>query len=108
MPRGNETVTVTRPLKADKLSPTPTGTPVEFDLTNCQVLPRRSFEDGRGWITIEGWDVWCFTDPGREVLSTDHVKIRGIDYQIEGKPGRFDKRGQFKALNIVAKRVGSS
>lgn len=108
MPSGNETVSVVRRAKADKLSPAPTADPDGFDLVNCQVVPRRSLEEGRGWVTIEGWDIWCFTEPTREVLASDHIKVRGIEYQIEGKPARFDKRGRFKALNIVAQRIGSS
>lgn len=109
MPSGNETIQIIRRPKVDKLSPAPTGeAPEPFDVDNVQVLPRRSLEEGRGWVTVDGWDLWCFTEPEQEILFTDIVKVRGVEYAIEGKPARFDKRGTFKALNIVATRVGSA
>ncbi len=105
MPSGNETIEIVRRPKVDKLSTPSSAPPVRFDVDNVQVIPRRSLEEGRGWVTLEGWDLWCFTEPDREILSTDHVVVRGTEYQIDGKPGRFDKRGRFKALNIIATKV---
>lgn len=107
MPSGNETITIVQKPKVDKLSAPATGEVPEFDVDNVQVLPRRSFEEGRGWVTIDGWDLWCFTEPETEVMHTDLVRVRGTVYAIEGKPARFDKRGTFKALNIVTKKVGT-
>ena len=107
MASGNEVVTVVRTTKVDKLSTPAAGPPDEFDLVNCQVLPRRALEEGRGWVSIDGWEVWCFTDPAREVLHTDQVRIRGVLYSVEGKPARFDKRGKFKALSIVAAKAST-
>lgn len=105
MPKGNETVTVVRQAKVDKLSSAPAGVAPEFDLEGCQVLPRQSFEEGRGWVNVDGWDVWCFTEPTQEVLYTDQLRVRGDLYQIEGKPARYDKRGRFKALKIQTQAV---
>lgn len=107
MPSGNETVTVVRKAKVDKLSSTAGAPPVEFDLEGCQVLPRQAEEAGRGWITLDGWDVWCFVDPGREVLYTDQVRIRGDLYSVEGRPAVYDKRGTFKALLVKATKAGA-
>ena len=106
MPSGNETVTVIRKPKVDKLSTAAQGAPLEFDLEDCQILPRQAEEDGRGWVTIDGWDIWCFTDPGREVLFSDQVRVRGVVYAVEGRPARYDKRGTFKALLVKAMRAG--
>lgn len=105
MPRGTETVTVVRKPKATKLGPVDSTPPVEFDLEGCQVLPGQTFEQGRGWVTVDGWDVWVLEQPEQEPVSTDHVVVRGETFAIEGRPARFDKRGQFRALQIKARRV---
>lgn len=107
MPSGTETVTVIRKPKVDKLTPASGTTPEEFDLEGCQLLPRRAQEEGQGWVSVDGWEVWCFKNPGREILFSDQIRIRGDLYSIEGTPSVYDKRGTFKALQVTTKRVGS-
>lgn len=109
MPRGTETIKVIKTLKKGKLSTTPTGpTAGSFDIPGCQVIPRGSYEEGKGWTNIDGWDVWVLKNPPPEpVLSSYQVVVRGETYQIKGKPGEFDKRQKFKGMRIVLEKVGT-
>lgn len=107
MAKGNETVTVVRPARVDKLSTAPAGEPPTFQLENCQLIPRATKEDGGGWVNIGGWEIWCFTEPSQPVLHTDRVVVRGKTLELEGEPARFDKRGRFKALKLTTVAVTS-
>lgn len=108
MPTGNETVHVVLTVKRDRLDPTPATAPEEFDLKGCQVLPRQAREADGGWVNVDGWDIWCFKDPGRAIPADATVVVRGVPHGIEGTPALFDKRGKFKALKIVAVRAGTA
>lgn len=104
MPTGVETITRVRKPKVDRLK-TPTVEPVpNEDFTSCQEVPRASQEEGRGWVGIGGFDIYCF-DEACDVIGTDQVIFRGKTYNVDGEPQRFVKRGRFKAVLIKLKAV---
>jgi len=117
MPTGARTATRIRKPKVDKLSPTPTGPAATLPMTGLIILPREAFEQGRGWVTYEGWDIFVLPssrvgDPPRayadgDVVASDLLEIDGTNWQVDGPPAPYDKGSARKATRIRVKRVGT-
>lgn len=104
--RGTETIKIFRGAKVDSLDSVDAGDEVaHHEEPHCIVWPRTSEELGKGTVIIEGENV--FTPPGADVLATDQVELRGVRYDVEGKPGDYRMRGRQRGLLVVLKRLGS-
>lgn len=95
---GRRTVTVVRTPKVDRLDDAPTGAAPEHDVEGCAVLPRSSFEEGKGWVIVEGRQV--IAPYGADVTADDKVRLEpgGPLWSVDGEPGDYeDKRARGKA-----------
>lgn len=93
---GSRTITVLRDQKVDRLDDPSQTPPAEHDIEGCAVLPRTSFEQGKGWVIVEGRQV--IAPHGADVLATDRVRIDGELWHVSGEPGDYeDRRGRGKA-----------
>lgn len=106
MARGNETVIVVRPAVQDKFGTVRVPAKPDLILEGCQLVPRAVEEEGRGWITIDGWDIWRFDPLPEPIEAHNQVRVRGELHEIEGPPAEYDKRGAFRAVLIKTKQVG--
>jgi hypothetical protein len=103
---GSRSVIVVRKAKVDRLSSAPATTPPEHTITGCAVLPRTSHEEGKGWVIVEGRMIVAPYDA--DVLATDHVKLDGDTWEVDGEPGRYEKRdGKPKACIFYLTRQGA-
>lgn len=103
---GKRTVVVVRQARVDRLKGDAAGPPDEHDIDGCAVVPRSSNEQGKGWITVEGWMV--IAPYGADVLSTDQVRYDGKLWDVEGDPGDYEtKRARGKATIFYLARLGS-
>lgn len=86
---GKRTVTVVRAPKVDRFDDAST-VPSEHDIEGCAVLPRASYEEGRGWVTVEGRQV--IAPYGSDVTSDDKVRLEpgGPLWSVEGEPGDYE------------------
>lgn len=120
MPTGARTATRVRKAKVDRLDSTPGGLADEISLTGLVILPRQSYEQGRGWVTIEGKDIYILptsrvlvgSAPPRpfadgDVLATDQLRIDGKIWQVDGPPAEYDKGVTRKATLVKVKNVGA-
>lgn len=101
---GIETVTRLRaPAAAGRFGAT--GTPLEQDIPDCTIIPRTSSEDTQdGDTVIIG--LTLVAPPLTDLVATDHVRVRGLVYEIEGDPGDYrTKRGKAKAVIAALRRV---
>jgi hypothetical protein len=85
------------------------------------ILPRQVEEEGRGWVTIEGWDIYILpssrvkpdAEPERayadgDILATDQIRVDGELWQVDGPPAGYDKGTQRKATVVKVKKVGAA
>lgn len=119
MAKGDQTVTVVRKPRRDKLSAADSSEPTTFDLVDVAVVPRQALETDRGWINIEGYDIWVLPTSSvdrageiaeyadDDVLSSDFIDIGGQEWQVDGPDAYFTKGGRFAGAKIQVKRVGS-
>lgn len=123
MASGSRTATRVRKPKVDKLSSPSAAAPQEIELRGLVILPREGFEQGRGWVTYEGWDVWVLPTStvipssaqptvtrkwqDGDVISTDLLRIDGVEWQVDGPPAPYDKGSTRKGTRIRVKRVGT-
>jgi hypothetical protein len=103
--RGTETVVVVRGTRRDDLDDSEASAPAEHEIPNCIIWPRVSEEEGKGQVVLEGENV--FTPPDADVLASDKIRVRGVLYDVEGKPGDYRMKGRKKGLLVVCKRLGS-
>jgi hypothetical protein len=116
---GDRTITVVRRPRKDKLSTAASSEPTEFDIRDVAILPRQAVESDRGWINVEGYDIWVLAtstvaDPDGDrgyadddVLSSDFIRIDGTEWQVDGPDAYFTKKGSLAGAKIQVKRVGS-
>ena len=117
--KGARTAIRLRKPQGDKLDPAPTGAVDQLLLAGLIIMPRESYEEGRGWVTIEGWEIWILQSSTAlpaggarrryadgDILSTDQIRIDGKTWQVDGEPAPFDKGTVRKATRIRVKRVG--
>jgi hypothetical protein len=120
MATGDRTITVVRKVRRDKLSAASSAEPTTFDLVNVSILPRQALETDRGWVNIEGYDIWVLPTSvviladtttrqyqDDDVLSSDFIEIDGGEWQVDGPDAVFTKRGAFAGAKIQVKRVGT-
>lgn len=119
MATGARTITVVRKTVVDKLKPAPSGTPGETVISKVIILPRQAFEQGQGWITLEGWDIYILPTSrvavvggtrayaDGDILHTDQIRIDGVTWQVDGPAAPYDKGAVRKATLVKVKRVGS-
>ena len=106
---GSRTVTVVRAPKRDRFDDTPAGTPTEHDIEDCAVLPRSSYEQGKGWVIVKGRQV--IAPYGADITADDKVRLEpgGPLWTVDGEPGEYeDKRARGKATIFYLKDLGSS
>lgn len=104
---GERTIRVIRAPKVDRLKGDAAGPPSEHDIEGCAVVPRSSMEEGKGWVTVDGWMVAA--PYGADVLSTDKVRYDGVVWEVDGTPGDYEtKKARGKATLIYLKRLGSA
>lgn len=100
---GKRTVTIIRKTKVDPLDDATEGSAPEHDITGCAVLPRASYEQDRGWTTVEGRMI--IAPFGSDVDSDDQVRVDGEVWQVDGAPGDYEnKRGVEKATIFYLKK----
>lgn len=103
---GKRTITVIRPPKTGRLDPVPVGAPPEHDIDGCAVLPRSSYEEGKGWTIVQGRQI--IAPYGADVLATDQVRVDGVVWSVDGEPGDYeDRNARGKATMFYLKRLGS-
>lgn len=101
---GSRTITVVRKQKVDRFDDAPAGPPPEHDVVGCSVLPRTSFEEGKGWVIVEGRQV--IAPYAADVIATDQVRLDGVLWDVDGEPGDYEnKRGKGKATIFYLTRV---
>jgi hypothetical protein len=120
MATGARTITVIRSPHVDKLAPKPTGEVPEVDITKVVILPRQNYEVERGWVTVEGWDIYILptskvqADDGPrrfadgDILSTDTIRIDGVVWSVDGVPAPYDKGKVRKATKVQVKKYGAT
>lgn len=104
---GVHTITVKRQAKIDRLSSAPATTPAEHPVPGCAILPKSTFEDGKGWVITD--DMQVFAPFGSDVLAGDTVLLPGDakPWNVDGNPGNYEnKRGIGKAMIINLTRTG--
>jgi hypothetical protein len=81
-----ETITRLRYPSADDMGtdmPDFTAEPEALDITGCWAEPIRSIENLNGRMAVQtGWTVAA--PPGVDIVSTDHVRYRGDEYEVVG------------------------
>lgn len=95
---GKRTVVVVRAQKVDRLDDPSATPPAEHDIDGCAVLPRASFEEGKGWVIVEGRQV--IAPYGADVTADDKVRLEpgGPLWSVDGEPGDYeDKKARGKA-----------
>ncbi len=101
---GTRTVRVIRKPKVDRLATPAAGAPPEHDIEGCAVLPRTSFEEGKGWVIVEGRMV--IAPYGADILGTDQVRLEGVVWEVDGEPGDYEnRRGKGKACIFYLTRL---
>lgn len=103
---GKRTVTVVREAKVDRFNDAPTGPPPEHDIEGCVVLPRSSFEEGKGWVIVEGRQV--IAPYAADVTADDRVRLEpgGPLWSVDGEPGDYeDKQARGKATIFYLTRT---
>lgn len=121
MPTGARTATRVRTAKIDKLSRTPAAAAAELPMSGLIILPRQQEEEGRGWVTIEGFDVYILPssrvkpdgEPARayadgDILASDQLRIDGTLWQVDGPPAGYDKGTTRKATLVKVMKVGAA
>lgn len=102
---GVRTIHVVRKPKVDRLSDASPAAS-EHDIEGCVVLPRTSHEEDKGWVIIEGRQIIAPYDA--DILSGDQVDVDGKRWDVDGEPGRYEKKtGRGKATIFYLKRLGS-
>lgn len=94
---GKRTLVVVRQAKVDRLSDETTA-PSEHEIEGCVVLPRSSFEEGKGWVIVEGRQI--IAPYGADVTADDKIRLEpgGPLWSVDGEPGDYeDKRARGKA-----------
>jgi len=104
--RGSETITVKPQVKVDRLRDSTAAAPASYTIAGCIVWPRSAQEEGKGWVQIDGQNVFC--PPGSVVPATARVVLRGEEYEVDGTPGDYQMHGRSKGLLVVLVRVGSA
>lgn len=102
---GARTITVVRQAKVDRLSDE-TPEPSEHTVEGCVVLPRSSFEEGRGWVVVEGRQV--IAPYAADVTADDKVRLEpgGPLWSVDGEPGDYeDKKARGKATIFYLTRA---
>jgi hypothetical protein len=99
-----ETVTVLRPGSTTDAygDPAPNWTTAtEIAHHGCAVAPRLEDEDrrnGREGI-VTGWTVYF--PAGADVRGTDRVRIRGLEYRVDGQPAQWTNPYEAKPYGTV-------
>lgn len=112
MPKGDRDITVVRKAHRDKLSTVdPAADETVGEIKAVVIMPRRALEADKGWVTIEGYTIWIlpssqgFSDG--MIKSTDYIDIDGVEWQVDGPPGRFTKKGSVYT-ELQVKKVGAA
>lgn len=97
MPTGHETIEIhaapERDRNGDAIGPAPAPVTVE----GCITWPKRSLEEGRGWVTIDGLDLYL--PPGVPVpAAEDQVLARGGTWSVDGEPAVYNEKGAIVSL----------
>ena len=122
MPKGSRTAVRIRPTgRRGSIHSSPTGDERIY-LSGLIVLPRQFYEEGKGWVTIEGRDVYILASsrvqgvvggPSRgydpdDVRASDQFELDGETWQVDGPPADYEKGVVRKATLVRLKRVESS
>ena len=62
---------------------------VSAEIDGCAVSPRFNPEDtalGRQGVIV---GLTVYAPPGTDVLPTDRVVVRGVEYEVDGQPGEW-------------------
>ena len=103
---GSRTITVVRQARGDRLDGPASHPVAEHEIVGCAVLPRTSYEEGKGWVVVEGRSV--FAPHGSDILASDQVRLEGKLWDVDGEPGDYEnKRGKGKATIFYLTRLGS-
>lgn len=119
MATGDRTITRIRRPHRGKLSTATGGSDETLEITAVAILPRQGQETEKGWVNVEGWDIWVLPTSkvqlgegvtrqyqDDDILSSDFVSIDGVEWAADGPDAVFTKRGRFKGAKIQVQKVG--
>lgn len=117
MPRGAREITVIRKPRVDRLAGPSSDPTTGLPIKNVIILPRQTKEEGQGWVTIDGWDIYILptsrvqdSDGPRpfidgDILPTDFIQVDNEVWAVDGRPAPFDSGTKRKATQIKVKRA---
>lgn len=122
MATGARTAVRIRPEQRSRFDRDPEGEGEKIFLSGLVVLPRQFYEEGKGWVTIEGRDVYVLASsrvqetedgPKRayrvdDVKADDQLELDGELWEVEGPPADYEKGRTRKASLVRIKRIGAS
>lgn len=75
-----------------------------LDIGRCWLEPVQSQESNDGRLAVSsGWTVAA--PPGADVVTTDHVRYEGVEYEVVGDPQRVKSpTGALDGVRIVLQR----
>lgn len=78
--------------------------PVEFTVNRCWLEPVQSQESNDGRLAVStGWTVAA--PKNTDVVSTDHVRYQGVEYEVLGDPQRVPSpTGALDAVRMILQR----
>ena len=86
-----------------------TQTPDSVDLPDVLCEPRpqgEPIQDARNSV-VSGWTLYCQTVPATMPTSQNRVRVRGVDYEIDGEPADWQMGTWHPGLVIQAwKKAG--
>ena len=80
------------------------STPGTLTITGCLIEPRmegENAEQGRQGRVI-GWNVYA--PDGVDVEATDRLRVRGIDYDVDGQPEDWSGGWEWKPGTVIKTR----
>lgn len=102
---GNHTARIVRPPGKDAFGDPLPGDGDETEVTGTSMQPAATTErlDDRDTVTAD-W-AW-FVPPGTDIRPTDHVRFRGLLYEVDGEPQPWDdEAGRPHHIEVQLRRV---
>lgn len=95
--RGKETVAILPQRTRDRHGDPVGDAPEEILVRGAMTWPRTSNEDGRGWVTVDGLNVYL---PRGSVLPgpKDQMRARDEVWDVDGTPADYQAKGAIVTL----------
>jgi len=103
-----ETVQYRAPQDTDEVGDPIGPAPSWIDIPRCRVWPRESDEQGTT-VIISGFGVHIPAGAETPMVNPlGRMKVRGNEYEVDGQPGDFARKGQIVYLTRVGSRNASA